>query len=109
MDFENRKRPQDDLPYERRMYYIIKDYRRLQGRLEELKDYAKQLEKDLRKEKDKRYHLSSTNMRLSQKSVKANRGKKRLYNYITYLIEKYDIPSQEKPLFDSSEDEHPIE
>ena len=50
------RRPQDDLPYERRMLYIIRDYRRLTSANETLETYAKQLEKEnerLRGENDR--------------------------------------------------------
>ena len=38
--------PQDDLPYEVRMKYIIQDYRRMIERVETISNYAKKLEKE---------------------------------------------------------------
>lgn len=87
------------------MYYIIKDYRRLLEKLEVLKAYVHKLEADLDKEKEKRYTLSHNNRMLAEKKTRERRGKRRLFEHIAYLIEKYNLPISEKPIYDSDIDE----
>lgn len=85
---EKKRRPQDDLPYERRMLYIIKDYRKLVAANEMLDTYAKQLEEaneELRDENDK---LSRENENL----IKVKSPNEHTINTLTSLVkEKRDI------------------
>ena len=45
-DLEQKKRPQDEIPYELRMKNIIRGYRWLERQLERIVPYTKKLEKE---------------------------------------------------------------
>lgn len=80
MNFINKgnPRPQDDLPYERQMFYIIKDYRRLTELLQKVSAYARKLEKELESTKEKRAKSALANYKMSEELVAARKEIKRL-------------------------------
>ena len=70
-------RPQDDLPYERQMFYIIRDYRRLTDLLRKVSSYAKKLEKELERAKDSCSKSAMANTRMSEKLIAIRKEVKR--------------------------------
>lgn len=99
--------PQDDVPSERIMMYIIKDYRRMLSKFDELMDYAKLLEKKLDKEQLVRSEKAYKNKILSEKVHYERRRVKRLYAYIEWLGEEYGIKvNPDGALCDTSNDEN---
>lgn len=82
------RRPQDDLPYEQHMKHIIKGYRYLYDKMEQLVPYTKELEE---KNKNLNEKLSVANHRHDitfGKLVAARREVKRLTAHIEWLKEK---------------------
>lgn len=61
------QRPQDDIPYERRMLYIIRDYRRLLQANETLETYCKSLEQSNKELLEQNDSLRRINDDLRQK------------------------------------------
>lgn len=89
MDNQNyHRRPQDDIPYEQRMKFIIEGYRKLYEDNEKLVEYLKQLEEEVENYKGllslKRYDFEKKNEQYVQKRREANRYKTR----IKFLEEK---------------------
>ena len=82
------RRPQDDIPYEQRMKFIIEGYRKLYEDNEKLVTYLKQLEQEIEKYKGllslKRHDFDRKNEQYVQKRREANRYKTR----IKFLEEK---------------------
>lgn len=78
MNNNNNRRPQDDLPYERRMLYIIRDYHRLFGKLEEVTAYAKSLEQQLSELGEKRAKTAAHNRTMTEKLKEARSECKQL-------------------------------
>lgn len=89
-----RYRPQDDIPYERRMLYIICGYRKLYEQNEKLAEYAKLLERKNEELKVKCYEKGATNKELGEINVKLRRENKRLKAYIQWL--KDDCTEQQE-------------
>lgn len=85
MNNNNNRRPQDDLPYERRMLYIIRDYRRLFGKLDEVTAYAKSLEQQLSELGEKRAKTATANRAMTEKLKEARSECKRLKAQIQEL------------------------
>lgn len=86
-----RWRPQDDIPYEQIVKHIIEDYYRIQERLEKLVDYTKKLERDYENEKKQRISKGEKNKIIGERFTVINRKYKRLYTFLEYLKEKYNI------------------
>lgn len=94
-EYKNRHRPQDDLPYERRMLYIIQDYRKLLEQNERLADYCKKLERDIENLRLKRTEQGLTNKNLAEICTKRSREIKRLKVRIDWLeeqLKQYEQP-----------------
>ena len=72
------KRPQDEIPYEVRMKYIIKGYRRLENKMKELVAYAKKLEKDNEELQDQILMKAWKNRQMSEKNTLYRRENKAL-------------------------------
>lgn len=84
----NYRRPQDDIPYEQRMKFIIQGYRKLYEDNEKLVTYLKQLEQEIEEYKEL---LSVNKQRFEKKNrelVEKRREMKRLSARITFLEEK---------------------
>lgn len=84
----NYRRPQDDIPYEQRMKFIIQGYRKLYEDNEKLVTYLKQLEQEIEEYKEL---LSVSKHRFEKKNrelVEKRREMKRLSARITLLEEK---------------------
>ena len=90
MEYEKRRPPQADLPYEVQMKYIIHGYRKLQEQLDYIVPYTKKLEKTIENQKEKIAKQGSTNMRLHEKFIEANREKKRWKAYSEWLSERIE-------------------
>lgn len=45
-NYNNHRRPQEDLPYEQQMLYIIKDYRRINTFIEKARTYGETMERE---------------------------------------------------------------
>lgn len=87
-EYKNRHRPQDDIPYERRMFYIIQDYRKILEQNERLAAYCKKLEKDIEDLKLKRYEQGEKNKKMAEICSKRGREIKRLKARIDWLEEQ---------------------
>lgn len=70
-------RPQDDLPYEQRMLYIIKDYRRISGHVENARHYAETLERE-NKELKRQFAILNTRHSNDVKDVQETHRKIKL-------------------------------
>lgn len=77
-EIEERKRPQDDIPYEVRMKYIIQGYRRLEQKLEKLVAYAKKLECENEELQDQISLKGWKNQQMSEKNTLYRRENKAL-------------------------------
>lgn len=77
-ELEDRKRPQDDIPYEVRMKYIIMGYRRLEQKLEKLTAYAKKLERENEELQDQISMKGWKNLQMSEKNTLYRRENKAL-------------------------------
>ncbi|MBQ9560584.1 MAG: hypothetical protein IJV08_11505 [Bacteroidaceae bacterium] len=82
------RRPQDDLPYERRMLYIIRDYRRLLEANERLAAYARSLEQRIEELEDKRARQAMANKAQREMNTQYHREIKRLKAHIDWLREQ---------------------
>jgi len=87
-EYKNRHRPQDDIPYERRMFYIIQDYRKILEQNEQLAAYCKKLEKEIEKLRQKSTEQGLTNKNLAEICTKRSREIKRLKARIDWLEEQ---------------------
>lgn len=85
-----RKAPQDDLPYEQRMYYIIRDYRRMFYERENVVAYVNKLKRRIVSlEKDRAERILKIR-RIAEISTERNREIKRLKAHIEWLKERYE-------------------
>lgn len=90
-------RPQDDLPYERRMYYIIRDYLRMLDSIDRLKEHCKKLEETIESLKDDISLRKYKNQTMSEELVRQRRENKRLKFHIEILEEKIQKLTFDKP------------
>lgn len=89
---ENR-RPQDDLPYERRMLWIIRDYRKLSSSIDTLKAYTHDLEAEYKKTVKEISGLRSQNEDLMQKKCPSEGT---ITNLKALVKEKQDIIAEQR-------------
>ena len=85
-----KRTPQDDLPYEQRMYYIIRDYRRMFYEREQVVAYVNKLKRRIEQLEEKIGLKGLKNQRITRLSTERNREIKRLKIYIDWLKEKHD-------------------
>ena len=89
MEIQNyHRRPQDDIPYERRMLNIIQGYRKLLEENERLAQYARKLENKIKLLEEKKASQGLANKRIYDVSVARNREIKRLKAHIEWLMER---------------------
>jgi len=84
------KKPQDDLPYERRMLSIIRGYRWLLEQNERLANYAHSLEKRILELEEKKAKQSMYNKDLYRKLVDQRRENRRLKAHMEWLEEQIE-------------------
>lgn len=85
-----KRTPQDDLPYEQRMYYIIRDYRRMFYEREQVVAYVNKLKRRIEQLEEKIGLKGLKNQRITRQNIERNREIKRLKIYIDWLKEKHD-------------------
>jgi len=95
MNEQKHRRPQDDLPYEQRMKAIIQGYRWLLDQNERLAAYARKLERDVQRLREKTSLQGYTNRHQSDKLLEKSRECKRLKAHIAWLEEQLDNKSQQ--------------
>lgn len=99
MDRIKHRPPQDDLPYEVQMKFIIESYRKLEDKLEYITPYTKKLEKKIEYVKREIASKAAKNQYLSELNTKYRKQIKRLIKRVEEL-EKIlkdngiDIPKQ---------------
>jgi len=76
---KGKHRPQDDLPYERQMFYIIRDYRRMLEKLDYISGYARKLEEELGEVMDKRAKTVMHNIKISEELASLRQELKRMH------------------------------
>lgn len=86
-------RPQDDLPYERRMLWIIRGYRKLMNALDTLEAYAHDLEAEYKKKVKENDGLRSQNEDLMQKKCPSEGT---ITNLKALVKEKQDIIAEQR-------------
>ena len=87
--YENvKKRPQDDLPYERQVYYIIKDYRKLLKQNEVLLAKLKEMDWALNQYKSALSLKKQDFIKKNEEFVEKRREVKRLRVRIDFLEQK---------------------
>lgn len=91
-------RPQDDLPYERRMYYIIRDYRRMLESKDKLKEYTRKLETKIEHLKEEVARKGLKNKLAGERYVFLNRQNKRLKIHIQSLEDQIEALTGVRPL-----------
>lgn len=84
MDFYKPNR-HNDIPYELRMKYIIRDYLKLLKAKDTLTSYAKRLEQENEELKEERSRQGFVNKQLGEKKVELRRKCKRLEVSIEYM------------------------
>ena len=88
MNEYNRRRPQDDLPYEQQMKHIIRHYRWLLDQNEKLAAYARKLEREIDKLMEKTAKQAMTNASEHERIIQVRRERDRLKAHIEWLYEK---------------------
>lgn len=84
----NKPNKHNDIPYEIRMKYIIKDYMKMFDSMDKLANYTKSLEKYIDALKEDLARRKLVNIRQSENLVETRRKCKRLQATIDYLQEQ---------------------
>lgn len=92
-DFEDGRRPQDDVPTERIIHYIVKDYRRMYNSYDDLRARVRRAEEKVKNARERNATLTRQNERLQaqfvdEKGSRENIGFKTLYKVIHKLDEQ---------------------
>lgn len=92
-------KPQDDLPYEVQMKYIIEGYMKLKEKLEYIAPYTKKLEKKIEYVKKEIASKAAKNQHLSELNTKYRKQIKRLTKRVEELEKilkdnRIDFPEQ---------------
>lgn len=91
--FDERRRPQDDVPADRIIHYIVKDYRRMYHSHDELRAKVRRAEQKVKVAREQNAKLAQQNERLQKQLVdeqgnRENIGFKTLYKVIHKLDEQ---------------------